>query len=148
MKAWTQAGSSVASSGTTGMRNGAPPGAGHDGAALCVAFEPNGKRVATGGADTMIRLWDAATGAESAVLPGHAGSVSALAFNREGTRLLSGGHDKTLRVWDTGTLDQLLRVLAHDNWVTGVAMSADGTRVATCSFDATAKLWRTELPPK
>jgi len=117
---------------------------GHEGPILCATFDPSGRNIVTGGADNMIRYWDASTGAEGRVLRGHAGAVSALAFS--GGRLLSGGHDKTLRVWDASTGDQLLRVLAHDNWVTGVAMTADGSRVATCSFDATAKLWRTELP--
>jgi WD40 repeat protein len=38
-----------------------------------VAVSPNGKVLATGGEDAMVRLWGLATGRELAVLKGHGG---------------------------------------------------------------------------
>jgi WD40 repeat protein len=54
-----------------------------------IAFHPNGKTVATGGVDRFIRLWDAATGQELAVLPPHLGRVHTVAFTPDGNALLS-----------------------------------------------------------
>ena len=47
-----------------------------------------------------MRIWDAATGAQRAVLTGHTGPVTAVAIAPDGTWLATGGHDGTVRIWD------------------------------------------------
>ncbi len=64
-----------------------------------VAFSPDGKLLATGGADRVVRLWDLATGKVVRELKGHRMSITAIAFSREGKRLLSSSLDHTIRVW-------------------------------------------------
>ena len=44
-----------------------------DGELWSVAWSPDGKRLATGGADGAVKLWDAATGRPIASFPGHTG---------------------------------------------------------------------------
>ena len=61
-----------------------------------LAFVGPGK-LAVGGSDNLIRLWDLATLAEIDQLAGHTGSIAALAY-RDG-RLVSGSYDTTVRVW-------------------------------------------------
>lgn len=65
-----------------------------------VAFSPNGENLATGGADRVVRLWDAATGNLLNELKGHRMSITALAYSPDGTRLLSSSLDHTIRAWD------------------------------------------------
>jgi WD40 repeat protein/serine/threonine protein kinase len=54
-----------------------------------VAWSPDGKLIASGAQDRVVRLWDAATGAQVRALPGHSRTVSVLAFSRDSKRLAS-----------------------------------------------------------
>ncbi len=65
-----------------------------------VAFSPDGKLLATGGADRVVRLWDSTTGKVLKELKGHRMSITAVAFSPDGKRLLSSSLDHTIRVWD------------------------------------------------
>jgi eukaryotic-like serine/threonine-protein kinase len=71
---------------------------------VCLAFSPDGKRIATGSEDLAIRLWDASTGQQVLTLRGHTAAVTSLAFSPDSHRLVSGGIDWTARVWDATPL--------------------------------------------
>jgi hypothetical protein len=77
---------------------------GHTDAVFAVAFHPGGTRLATGGRDGAVWLWDLERGEVVARLPGHITYVWSLAFSPDGTTLASGSGDFTLRLWDTAPL--------------------------------------------
>ena len=56
-----------------------------------------------------IRLWDVASGAETARLEGHTGRVTALALLPDG-RLASGSEDSTIRLWDVASGAEITRL--------------------------------------
>src|SRR5262249_8595497 len=68
------------------------------------AFHPDGTRLATGGRDRAVWLWDLERGEEVARLPGHSSYVWSLAFSPDGKTLVSGSGDSTVRLWDTEPL--------------------------------------------
>jgi WD40 repeat protein len=77
---------------------------GHTDDVFAVAFHPDGTRLATGGRDGAVWLWDLARGEEVVRLPGHKSYAWSLAFSKDGTTLASGSGDFTVRLWDTAPL--------------------------------------------
>jgi WD40 repeat protein len=60
---------------------------GHNDWVTCVAFHPQGKRLASGSYDKTVKIWDLATGLEAFALRGFGQEVTAVAFAPEGHRL-------------------------------------------------------------
>ena len=70
-----------------------------------MAFSPCGQRLATGGFDHAVILWDAKTGKADQVMRGHITEVRSVSFSADGTRLASGSSDGSIHIWDaTGAL--------------------------------------------
>ena len=67
-----------------------------------VAYSPDGTRIAVAGS-IAIWLYDAATGAEVALLTGHADRVNSVSYSPDGQTLASASWDETVRLWDVET---------------------------------------------
>jgi WD40 repeat protein len=106
-----------------------------------IAFSPDGHWLASGSADSTIKLWDVATGHELRTLTGHTGWVRCLCFNPDGRIIASGGADRTIKLWDTITGVELRTLTGHTSSINSVAFSPDGRWLASASADKTIKLW-------
>jgi WD40 repeat protein len=105
----------------------------------CVAFSPDGRRLACGGEEVTVR--EASTGQLVLSLRGHSDVVQAVAFSPDGRRVASASRDRTVRVWDAADGRPLLTLEGHTGGVTSVAFSPDGRRVASGCDDRTVRLF-------
>jgi WD40 repeat protein/serine/threonine protein kinase len=100
-----------------------------------LALAPDASRVAAGGSDGSITVWDTRTG-QARVYQGHAAIVWGLVFCLDGQRLWSGGEDGVIHLWDLRTGNRLASVghaPAGEEAIRGLALSPDGHYLVSMS---------------
>ena len=65
-----------------------------------LALSLDGSRVAAGGWDGSVRVWDVDSGETVSVLEGQTSRVESVAWSADGSRVVTGGLDGSVRVWD------------------------------------------------
>jgi len=105
---------------------------GHSNWINSIAFNPDGKLLATGGDDESIRFWQISVGQESGVLAGQA-HINSISFSPDGQILASGGEDGRIQLWSRDG-EELCSLVAIDesDWLVG---TPDGL------FDGSPSAW-------
>jgi WD40 repeat protein len=108
---------------------------------LSLAFRPDGKAIASGGADHVIRLWDLEKRNQIHQWIGHLGGIRALAFAKDGNTLLSGDFEGVIKAWNPTQSSGPDVVAAHTDWVQALALNHQSTLLASGARDGSVKLW-------
>jgi WD40 repeat protein len=113
----------------------------HGDSVVPVKFFPDNRRVATGGSDHLVRVWDVITGEQLMALSGHSEMIWSVAVSPDGQTLASASADKTARVWNAVTGKEITMLQGHTDDIGVVDFAPDGKKLATASSDKTVKLW-------
>jgi WD40 repeat protein len=107
-----------------------------------LALSTDGTRLASGGKDSTIRLWDVSRREQVATITGHHNTVAALAFSPDAKQLAAGDWDGQLKVWKVADGRAVVEQV-HGQAVLAVAYSPDGKLVASAGRDRepTVRLW-------
>jgi WD40 repeat protein len=131
-----------------------------------VALSPNGKHIASGGRDRLLRtdpsdpvatVWDARTGEALLNLKEHAAAVTSIDYSADGKRIVTAGGDHSnlslpdrspnkahrgwdIKLWDAATGKRLLDLKGPGMYVTKARISADGKRIVS-SANPTVTVW-------
>lgn len=114
---------------------------------LDVAISPNGRFVATGGSDHMVRLWDLGdwppgnTTPASRLLNGHTDLVWSVVFSPDGRFLASGSFDGTIILWEIPAGRKANELGGHSRQHSLLAFSPDSKTVAAGGDDGTLNRW-------
>lgn len=107
-----------------------------------VAFSPDGRRLVSGGYDSVAKVWNAQTGKEILTLRGHTALVHNAIFSADGKTILTASWDRTVKLWDSQT-GKCLKTFAggHTNIVEYATFSPDEKQIVSCGYDNTAVIW-------
>ncbi|KAF5027844.1 hypothetical protein F66182_32 [Fusarium sp. NRRL 66182] len=109
---------------------------------LAVAASPDGKYVATGGADRKLIIYDAPTLKPIKVFTHHRDAVTGLVFRRGTNQLYSCSKDRTVKVWSLDEMAYVETLFGHQDEILDVDALAQERCVSVGARDRTARLWK------
>jgi WD40 repeat protein len=111
----------------------------HEGTVESIALSPSGELLVSGGADGTLRLFDARSRRQLAVLRGHTNRVRQVAISPDGSMVASCGADGTVRVWGIGGLNPVV-LRGNKHFVSSVRFLKNDQLVTT-SWDNSIRMW-------
>jgi WD40 repeat protein len=120
----------------------------HDKQVSSVSMGPDGHLGASGGLDTLVHVWNVATGERLRTLPTGNGSVRNLAFARNGKKIASAGQWRT-QVWDLDRPSEPPQSFGGAEGQTDIDLRPDLRFLATChGGSGLVRLWDLAPDPR
>jgi WD40 repeat protein len=107
-----------------------------------LTFSPRGQRLASGGGDGAVILWDARTGVAVRRMMAQEDSVISVSFSADGTRLASASNDRSICVWNV-EMGALIHTILDDNRpsIFRVKFSPTNNRILASASHGQTVLW-------
>lgn len=106
-----------------------------------IAMSPDGRTIATGSDDRIIRLWDSTNGALRRTIQGPRQHIFEMAFHPDSNVLFSCGRDTVVQVWDVRSGRELAVLDGHRDMIMSLALSPDGKVLVTTGVDRQVVKW-------
>jgi WD40 repeat protein len=107
----------------------------------CVAFSPDGTRLATSDTSGGVQIWDRLSGRQLKAFRADLVWTWAVAFSPDGTLLASVGDDHQVKLWQVETGECLRLGKGHTHTINTIAFHPRGHLLASGSLDTTIGLW-------
>ncbi len=127
----------------------------HGARATSVVFSSDGDEVASAGNDNSVRIWNARTGHQIAILNSQkATALGSVAFSHNGTMVACGGDDGEVRLWDVAAGRIVGRyfiknaINGMDTMIQKVSISDNDHFIAGGTVGGSVHLWRLKLDKK
>ena len=123
-----------------------------DDSVLCLSVSADGKKLAAGGCDRSVRVWDLADGIAAAKLEqtieNHADWVLGVTISADGKLIATAARDKTAKVWDLKAKESVMTFPDHQQIVYGVALNKDASIGYSVGADKQLRTWKTSSEGK
>lgn len=107
-----------------------------------IGFQCDGSLLASGGSDSVGRVWDLRTGRSIMTLEGHVRAITALDFSPDGYHIVTGSLDNSCQVWDLRVAACQQSVAAHNHLISHVRYRPEvGNYFVTAGYDYEARVW-------
>jgi autophagy-related protein 16 len=113
----------------------------HAGGAATLRFNPKGTLLVTGGMDTMVKIWNAKTGAPLATLSSSKQPITCVTFSNDDQHILATGNDKIARVWSMKTSRVRHTLVGHSSKIYAATFLPLDEYFVTGSHDMCVKVW-------
>ncbi len=108
---------------------------------LHLTWSPNGSKIATGGGDGAIYIWDAATSTVMERWIGHRGAVTCVAWNPDGNYIVSGNNSSELFLWDARNGERLRAFVGHPSAIYSIIWSTTTEQLISGGVDGLLRWW-------
>lgn len=92
---------------------------------------PDGRTIACGSIDGMIKIFDVETGKLTRTLEGHAMPIRSICFSHDSQYLITGSDDRHLKLYQVSNFDPIATLSGHGSWVLSVDFSPNNNHFAS-----------------
>lgn len=111
------------------------------GTVISAMFSPDDTQIATGGADGVVRIWDANTGnLIQSLKPKSNNWISSVSYSNNGKYIVAADYSGIVRVWNTNTYKTVFEIEEKPKRFYA-AFSPDDNRIITAGEDNAVNIW-------